>query len=98
MKSLDAPGLSPEGKARIIEHFDEAPKFDAFYMGAFKELGTERQNGFDSVGKIPRSKIKEYGQDYGYFGDDLFDFVWIIQNVDDHYTSVIVPELNKRRR
>lgn len=92
---LDAPNISPEGRAGIIEHFKSAPSYTNFYLSAFQELGTERQNSMGGAGRIPRSKIKEYAMDYGFSGSDLFDFIWIIQQVDNHLIGVIVPKQSK---
>lgn len=59
-----------------------------FLWHAFWELTTERPIGFNGEGRIPGSKITEFGKENGYTGDDLAWFRAVIREMDAEYLGI----------
>lgn len=57
-----------------------------FFIDAFFDLETERQNSF-SIGYIPWSKIIEYGLFCKLEGRSLDRFVFLIRQLDNEYVA-----------
>ena len=51
---------------------------------AFRELSTCRATGM-SVGPIPWTAIRTYGRDAGLAGEEMFEFVFLIREMDEAY-------------
>ncbi|APL99129.1 tail chaperonin [Bordetella phage MW2] len=56
---------------------------ELFYTG-FLDLTSCRQTGM-SLGPIPMLSILEYGMIHGIEGEQLDDFVWFVQRLDQKY-------------
>lgn len=65
----------------------ELGEHDDFFLEAFGELSTERAPGFDSLGQIPWSKIRDYANEAGLEGDVASAFRAIIREMDNAYRA-----------
>lgn len=62
-----------------------------FLWQAFWELTTERPLGWGVEGRIPGSKITEFGKENGYTGDTLAWFRAVIREMDAEYLGIRNP-------
>lgn len=59
-----------------------------FLWHAFWELTTERPLGMGGEGRIPGSKITEFGKENGFFGDTLDWFRKVMREMDAEYLGI----------
>lgn len=62
-----------------------------FLWKAFWELTTERPLGWGAEGRIPGSKITEFGKENGFYGDDLDWFRAVMREMDAEYLGIRNP-------
>lgn len=56
-----------------------------FYLDAFFELDTERPDSMNGIKAIPRSKIIEFGMQYGLTFEECEDFLYVIRAMDNEH-------------
>lgn len=85
---LEADRPVPEGylaKPRLMHGLE-------FLWHAFWELTTERPLGWGVEGRIPGSKITEFGKEHGFTSDTLDWFRKVIREMDAEYLGIRAPK------
>lgn len=73
----------------MVKESDIKPEVSGFefYLTSFKELGTCRPVGM-GVGPIPFTSIAEYARIFEVEGEDFFELLYYVREMDDEYLKL----------
>ena len=72
---------------------------DGVYLQAFRDLESERPAQGATIGRIPWSKVRQYGREELGFSDDLLRPLWlIVSKIDDGYLEWMRDEYTRAQR
>ncbi|WP_293965969.1 hypothetical protein [Sphingomonas sp.] len=89
----DAKAGNPHGIRAMAKAPKLEPRYD-YYMEAYKELGTERQQGM-SLGPIPNSAIRQWCENEELDPLETEAFQYVIRTLDNHQREKAAEKMEK---
>lgn len=91
----DAKAGNPHGIRAVAKAPKLEPRYD-YYMDAYKELDTERQQGM-SLGPIPNSAINKWCVDEELDPLESEAFHYVIRTIDNHQRTRAAEKMEKEQ-